>query len=382
MKYLMRHAFSLGFAVLAAAGAACSSGEPSGVHGTSNGGNEDTGAIHLNLEVAPGVTISTLHWVITNSASGFSQSGNVNEQFANVIDFQVGDLPTGSGYTIALSATTTDGSLSCAGSATFAVASGATTPVSVVLSCSAFADAGNVAITATTQVCPSIAGISVLPLETTLNEPVSLSATVVGGTVPVFAWTATAGTFDNAASATPVFTCPGTPGSVTITLSVQPDAGSCPATASQSISVTCDALNPTFTNVYSNVIGARCTSCHAPGKSGATVGGLDMSTPAAAYVNLVNVPAMGTGAGSAGVTCGSLGISQTADAGGDGGPVLLRVVPGDSADSLIFEKVNDKVLGTNPPCGSAMPLGATNPALTQAQVNLIGSWISAGAQNN
>jgi hypothetical protein len=382
MKYLIRHAVSVGFAVLAAAGAGCSSGTPSGVPGTSNAGDEQTGTIHLNLEVAPGVTISTLHWTITNSTVGFSQSGNVNEQFANVIDFQIGSLPAGSGYTIALSAASTDGSLSCAGSATFIVTAGSTTPVSVVLFCSGTADSGNVAITATTQICPSVAGISVLPLETTLNEPVSLSASVAGTAAPTFAWTASAGTFDNAASATPVFTCPGTPGPVTITLTVGPNAESCPGTASESVTVTCDALDPTFTNVYANVIGARCTSCHAPGKSGVTVGGLDMSTPAAAYANLVNTPAAGTGPGNAGVTCASLGINQTTDAGGDGGPVLLRVVPGDSADSLIFEKVNDKLLGTNPPCGSSMPLGATAAPLTQAQVSLIGSWISAGAQNN
>jgi hypothetical protein len=382
MKYLMRQAISVGFAVLAGAGAACSSGTQAGVPGTSNGGDEQTGTVHLNLEVAPGITISTLNWTITNKTIGFSQSGNVNEQFANVIDFQIGDLPSGSGYTIALSATSTDGSLSCAGLATFTVAAGSTTPVGVVLSCSGTADSGNVAVTATTQICPSIAGISVLPLETTLNEPVSLAATVAGTAAPTFAWTATAGTFDNASSATPVFTCPGTPGAVTITLTVGPNAESCPATASQSVTVTCDTLDPTFTNVYANVIGARCTSCHAPGKSGVTAGGLDLSTAAAAYANLVNVPSAGTSAGSAGVTCASLGIDQTADAGGDGGPVLLRVVPGDSADSLIFEKVNDKLLGTNPPCGSAMPLGATNAPLTQAQVNLIASWINAGAQNN
>jgi hypothetical protein len=381
MKYLMRHAVSVGFAVLAAAGAACSSGAPSGVPSASNGGDEQTGAIHLNLEVAPGVTINTLHWTITNS-NGFSQSGMVNEQFANVIDFQVGDLPTGSGYTIALSASSTDGSLSCAGSATFTVAAGATTPVSVVLSCSATADSGSIAVTATTQICPSVNGISVLPLETTLNEPVSLSATVSGPAAPTFAWTATAGTFDNAASATPVFTCPGTAGAVTITLTVGPSSASCTTATSESVTVTCDALNPTFTNVYANVIGARCTSCHAPGKSGVTAGGLDMSTPAAAYANLVGVPAAGTSAGSSGVTCASIGIDQTVDAGGDGGPALLRVVPGDSADSLIFEKVDTKLLGTNPPCGSSMPLGATAAPLTQAQVNLIASWINAGAQNN
>ena len=46
--------------------------------------------------------------------------------------------------------------------------------------------------------------------------------------------------------------------------------------------MTCDTLNPTFTNVYANVIGVRCTGCHRPGGGGVTLGMLDMSTPAAA----------------------------------------------------------------------------------------------------
>jgi len=58
------------------------------------------------------------------------------------------------------------------------------------------------------------------------------------------------------------------------------------------------------------------------------VGQLDMSTAAAAYANLVGVPAAGTGPGTSGVTCGSLA------------PSLLRVKPNDSASSLLYDKVN------------------------------------------
>jgi len=68
--------------------------------------------------------------------------------------------------------------------------------------------------------------------------------------------------------------------------------------ATQSADVVCDTLNPTFTNVYANVIGVRCTGCHRPGGSGVTVGMLDMSTQAAAYTNLVGVTSAGVGAGT------------------------------------------------------------------------------------
>jgi hypothetical protein len=204
-----------------------------------------------------------------------------------------------------------------------------------------------------------------------VNNPISLVATASAGTVtPTFAWTASAGTFDNAASATPVFTCPGLPGDVTITLTVSPNAAGCTTVTSQSLVVLCETLNPTFTNVYTNIIGARCTGCHRPGGSGVTVGMLDMSTPAAAYANLVNVPSAGIGAGTSGVTCASLAPGQ------------LRVAPSSSATSLLFEKVNAKLTATQPPCGSPMPLPATGAPLTAAQVALIAAWIDAGAAND
>jgi hypothetical protein len=49
-------------------------------------------------------------------------------------------------------------------------------------------------------------------------------------------------------------------------------------------------------------------------------------------------------------------------------------------DSLLYEKVASRLAGTSPPCGSGMPI--TGTPLTQAQVDLIGAWISAGAVNN
>jgi len=105
---------------------------------------------------------------------------------------------------------------------------------------------------------------------------------------------------------------------------------------------------PTFSQVYLTIISGRCTGCH--GGSG----GLNMSTQATAYANLVNVMA-------AGAACGSSG--------------QFRVVPGSSATSLLFNKVN----GTQT-CGAQMPRGGA--ALPAAQVALIQSWIDHGALNN
>ena len=336
----------------------------------SPGGDQDVGTVGFELQIAPGVTINTIAWNVANAGTGFTQSGTVNVQNSNTIRFQVGGVPAGTGYTIALTATTADGAFSCAGSASFSVMAGMTSAVSLTLTCTANGNgAGAVVVTGSTAVCATITSLTVLPLETSVNSTIALAATATAGSLtPTFAWTASAGSFDNPASATPVFTCPPVPGTVTVTVAVSPTAESCTA-ATQSVDVTCDTLNPTFTNVYANVIGARCASCHRPNATtGVSAGNLDMSTQATAYGNLVGVAAAGTGAGTSGITCVAA--------------MLTRVVAGNSAQSLLYNKVASKLAGVLAPCGSPMPLPAGAAPLTQAQVDLIAAWIAGGALND
>jgi hypothetical protein len=370
MRSLKQHAVLAAMVIGMASALACSS--ESGTYVNPGVEEGETGVVGMQLQIAPGVTVNTVSWTITNATTGFSKSGTVNVQFSNVIKFQVGGLPSGAGYTITLNATSVDGTISCTGSTGFTVVPGATSQVNLTLVCTGAApDAGTIVVNGATQVCANINSLSVFPLETTVDSTISLAATASAGSVtPTYAWTATAGTFDNAASATPVFTCPSTPAVVTITLTVSPSAPVCTTITSQSVDVTCDTLNPTFTNVYANVIGARCTGCHRPGGSGVNVGMLDMSTPAVAYSSLVGVPGAGTGAGTSGVTCGSLM------------PPMIRVAPNDSANSLLYNKVASKLAGTLAACGSPMPLPATGAPLRAGQVALIKDWIDSGAHND
>lgn len=334
--------------------------------------DDNTGSLGMELQVAPGVTISTVNWRISNAATGFTRSASVNVRLSNTLQFLAGGIPAGTGYTITLSAASVDNAFTCTGSAGFNVTVGTSTPVGLTLSCSTTPPGqGTVIVTGTTQVCANLDSVSVSPLETTVNGPIALAATASAGSLPTtFAWTATAGTFDNPTSATPTFTCPATPGSVTISVTALPSAATCNTVTTQSVTVTCDAVTPTFTNVYADIIGARCVSCHKPGSSGVTVGQLDMSTPAAAYANLVGVTAKGTGAGTSGITCASVV------------PALVRVTPSDSANSLLFNKVHSKLVATAAPCGSPMPLPSSALALTAAEVDLLAAWIDGGAQNN
>src|SRR5207244_5252844 len=110
---------------------------------------------------------------ITNATTGFMQAGSVNVQFANTIKFRIGGLPVAAGYTITLTATSVDGTITCSGSADFAVSAGATTGVNLTLVCvGKTPESGTIVVNGSTQVCANINSVSGFPLETTVAPPI------------------------------------------------------------------------------------------------------------------------------------------------------------------------------------------------------------------
>lgn len=109
-----------------------------------------------------------------------------------------------------------------------------------------------------------------------------------------------------------------------------------------------DPGRPTFTRVFNEVLGPRCSGrfCH----GSATGGGLVLVGRADAHRALVGVAA-------GGAACGSSGS--------------LRVAPGDPDASLLVQKLEGAA-----GCGTEMPPGAR---LADADLALIRAWIEAGA---
>ena len=119
-------------------------------------------------------------------------------------------------------------------------------------------------------------------------------------------------------------------------------------------------------DIYGTIIEHHCVGCHGPTAdgglgSGLAFGKLDMSSVDAGYANLVNVAASGA-------ACGET----------DGAASPIRVVPGNAANSLLYEKVNG--FTTAPPCGDPMPKSGEIPDGGQAiVVQQIQTWIDQGA---
>lgn len=133
--------------------------------------------------------------------------------------------------------------------------------------------------------------------------------------------------------------------------SVEPDVGQLQASScvnedsdpSEEVSFQDDIVLPVFMKE-----GTGCLQCHAPDAPtplGFEVGGLDLSTYAAA--------ARG-GANSDGTA----------------------VIPGQPCQSIMFQKVS-----AAPPFGGRMPLNGP-PYLSEEELQLVHDWISEGAKNN
>lgn len=249
----------------------CSSGGPGGESsagsGTPSAAQGKTGTVGVALTLPGGETVNSVHYTITGPNS-YTLSNSVSVQNSTTISFLVGGIPAGNGYSIAISAVSPDGSVTCSGSATFSIVAQATTTVTDILQCSATGvEAGAVSVNAQTYGCATtFAGaLSVTPSETAIGGSVSLAAaaTAVNADTLTYAWSAPSGTFSAPNSATTSFTCT-TPGQVTVTVSVGdgpvPDgAAACPASSATAL-VTCSLLAPNSlvisSSTYSNTQGA------------------------------------------------------------------------------------------------------------------------------
>ncbi len=211
-----------------------------GSGGPDSGGAATTGTVSARWTLPGGEHVSAVTYTLTNGPNSYS--GSIGASTSSVISFVVGSVADGSGYTLAVSATSDDGRVHCAGSsAAFDVAGQTTTLVNVMASCMADGEAGAVVIDSVMSNCPIwntvvasrgtayvVGSGSTIQLTATARAPDPASM--------AFQWATGAGTISAAPQSdsgtdAATFTCPTTPGIVPITLIVTdgplPDGGGC-----------------------------------------------------------------------------------------------------------------------------------------------------------
>jgi hypothetical protein len=202
---------------------------------------ESVGTIDLALQLANGHTVNSATYAITGP-NGFSKSGSIDVSRSNTFATQVGGLPAGSGYSIAITATSVEGSDNCSGSATFSVVAGQTANVKVQVSCHEAPRTGGVKVAGEVNLCPTIDGIGASPSEVNVGGAIALSALAhdsdAGPSALSYAWSASAGTLSSATDKNPTFTC-SAPGTVTIDLTVSDGDPTASCADTESATVTC-----------------------------------------------------------------------------------------------------------------------------------------------
>lgn len=199
----------------------------------------DLGAVELALTAAPGVTLNTFAYTVSGP---HSYSGTINVASSSTVSTTIGNIIAGSGYSISLTGTATDGTTSCAGnSTTFAVQAGATTAVAVAISCHQPPKTGSVLVTGTINICPTIDSVSSAP---PVENAIALSASAHDpDAMPQalsYSWATTHGTLSSASAQNPTFTC-AAPGTASLTLTVSDGDAVCNATFTLQVSCPSDA---------------------------------------------------------------------------------------------------------------------------------------------
>ena len=202
-------------------------------------GRDTTGSASFALKLPDGRTIQTVSYTITGP-KGFVKTGTVDVSGSTKLAATIGGLPVGIGFDIALSAITSDGSASCAGSGKFDVLGGKTASVIVALTCHEAPRTGSVLVTGTLNVCPTIDGLGANPAEVQTGATVALSVAAhdsdAAPSALTYAWAATGGTLSDASAQNPTFTCgPAGAATVSVTVSDGDPLGSCAATLSTQV---------------------------------------------------------------------------------------------------------------------------------------------------
>lgn len=134
-------------------------------------------------------------------------------------------------------------------------------------------------------------------------------------------------------------------GAATLTAQAVDGAGNTTNSAGVAVTVN-NVAAATLAQLQANIFTPRCSGCHSGG-GGALPASMNLSSAAASHAALVNVASVEV-------------------------PALMRVKPGDPANSYLIHKLEGTQAG-----GGRMPLGG--PFLDQATIDTVKSWIQAGA---
>ncbi|MEY4513989.1 MAG: hypothetical protein RLZZ450_6111, partial [Pseudomonadota bacterium] len=186
------------------------------------------GTLGLGLQLDPNVVLDTIDYEITGV--GFTRTGSLSVPgTGTTFSSTITEIPVGQGHRLRLTSRARgDAGVACVGDAVFGVVQNATTQVDVTLLCDTLDTSGAAAINGAFNVCPAVTSTTFTPTVQTVGGTIALGLTARdvdhAPSALSYSWSAASGSFANATSATPTFTCT-TAGAISIQYSVSD--GSC-----------------------------------------------------------------------------------------------------------------------------------------------------------
>lgn len=185
------------------------------------GGAEEVGSLGFHLEAAPGISLDSVTYTITGN--GFTKTGSIDSSGAPTLSATIGGIPSGNGYTITLTATSTDGQSTFTGSARFNVTAGKTSALTIRLKGTDKTGNGSVTVNGTLNVSPVIDELTVTPLSVYAGSSITLKAQASDAdgapSKLSYYWSSSGGTISDPIAAEATLTSP-TPGPFTVELTV------------------------------------------------------------------------------------------------------------------------------------------------------------------
>jgi hypothetical protein len=191
--------------------------------------SRNVGTVRLNLSIPPGgPAVNAVHWAVVSSTQAVVRQGDIDTSDVNATASLDTSCPAGSGDSVVLTATATNGDPCTGTSLPFNVAQGASVIVTVQLVCGGgrpSQPSGSVVIGTTIVAgdnCPVFTSWQISPLQATSGSSVDVMASASDadlGEALTYAWTAPTGTFLDASAASTRYVCAG-PGIQTLTLTV------------------------------------------------------------------------------------------------------------------------------------------------------------------
>ena len=192
-------AIMIGLAVAAAAG--CGSSKDVGSSTPGSQVDSHVGQVGLNLNIAPGIDILSVHAVVTQGAVVI-QTKDIPVNNSSKIAAVIGSIPFGTGYTLTLTATPVGDAatgITCLGTKNFDVLASATpdggyavVEIDIALLCKTPVSNGSIFVNGVLDVCPQIDNFEVLPASVNLGSSMSAAVHVLtSGALAKYSWSET-----------------------------------------------------------------------------------------------------------------------------------------------------------------------------------------------